>query len=122
MVEVAQVFAGLKDEMILHMHKEEAVLFPLIRELERTARRPEFHCGSLSAPIGMMEAEHDNAGRALERMRHLTNGYTPPADACNTFRALLAALQELELDMHEHVHKENSILFPSAQKCEREVP
>ena len=45
-------------------------------------------------------------------MRALTRDFTPPADACNTYRALLSGLAELEADMHAHVHKENNILFP----------
>ena len=45
-------------------------------------------------------------------MRALTNDYTPPPDACGTYRALFDSLRELEQDMHCHVHKENSILFP----------
>ena len=47
-------------------------------------------------------------------MRALTDGYTPPPDACNTYRALLGGLAELEVDMHQHVHRENNILFPGA--------
>jgi regulator of cell morphogenesis and NO signaling len=66
-----------------------------------------------------MEHEHDSAGAALERMRELTDGYAVPADACNTYRALLHALEQLETDMHVHVHKENSILFARAIEAER---
>ena len=121
MLQVAQVFQELKDEMMMHMHKEEEVLFPLIRKMEETSRRPQFHCGTLSMPIGVMEEEHENAGHALARMRELTHDYVPPADSCNTFRALLSTLEELESDMHEHVHKENNILFPAAQQRESEL-
>ena len=45
--------------------------------------------------------------------------YTPPADACNTFRALFDGLHQLERDMHQHVHTENNILFPKAARAER---
>jgi len=31
---------------------------------------------------------------------------------CNTHRATLAALADLERDLHEHIHEENNILFP----------
>jgi regulator of cell morphogenesis and NO signaling len=33
----------------------------------------------------MMEAEHQSAGDELYGIRNLTNGYTPPEDACNTY-------------------------------------
>ena len=33
----------------------------------------------------------------------------------NSFRAVLDGLEALETDTHQHVHKENSILFPRAR-------
>ena len=41
--------------------------------------------------------------------------FQPPADACNTYRALFAGLRDLEEDVHRHVHLENAVLFPAAQ-------
>jgi regulator of cell morphogenesis and NO signaling len=67
----------------------------------------------------MMEHEHAEAGEALQRMRDLTDGFTPPEGACNTYRAMLDALTELERDMHQHVHKENNVLFPRASAAQR---
>lgn len=114
LIELAQVFDALNAELTTHMMKEEQVLFPAIRDLE-AGRVPQSSCGShLEGPISMMEHEHDNAGQALARMNELSGGYQPPEDACNTFRAMLDSLAELEQDMHRHVHKENSILFPKA--------
>jgi regulator of cell morphogenesis and NO signaling len=96
------------------MMKEERILFPAIRQLAQSAARPGFPFGSVANPIRMMELEHDGAGDALAKIRELTNDYTTPADVCPTYRALIDGLAELERDMHEHVHKENSILFPKA--------
>ena len=58
--------------------------------------------------------EHEEAGAALARIRELSHGFQPPADACNTYRALFAGLAELEEDLHRHIHLENSVLFPQA--------
>ncbi len=66
------------------------------------------------AALAKLEREHDTAGAALEQFRYLTDNYTPPEWACNTFRAMYAALSELEKNMHQHVSKENSVLFPKA--------
>lgn len=68
----------------------------------------------LSAPISVMEDEHDHAGALLSELRTMTDGYTAPAWACETFRALYHGLLELEAEMHLHVHLENNILFPRA--------
>ena len=70
----------------------------------------------LDGPIACMLQEHDEAGAALAKIRSLTNDFTPPAEACNTYRALFAGLAELEEDLHRHIHLENSVLFPAVRK------
>ncbi|MBZ5582880.1 MAG: iron-sulfur cluster repair di-iron protein [Acidobacteriia bacterium] len=115
---LAATFRGLKEELEAHLMKEEMILFPLIRSMEATqgaAGGPAaFHCGSVQNPIRVMLMEHDSAGEALARMRQLTSGYTPPEDACNTFRGFYFELAEMERDLHVHIHLENNILFPRA--------
>jgi regulator of cell morphogenesis and NO signaling len=116
--DVRDTFRGLAEEMFSHMQKEENILFPLIRQLEGGAAPGGFQVGSLAHPIRQLEHEHDSAGGALARLRELTDGYAPDAQACNTHRALLAGLAELETDLHQHVHKENNVLFPRALQLE----
>jgi len=111
---IRETFVAFRDELTSHMMKEEQVLFPMIRQIEQADGPLQFHCGSLANPIRMMEHEHDNAGNALEQFRELTDGYAPPDWACNTFRAMYDAFAALEPDMHQHVHKENNVLFPKA--------
>jgi len=110
--EVQSVFHGLAAELSNHLLKEERILFPAIRQLEKTAGAS--HVMPLSAPIGVMIAEHDAAGEALATLRRLTDGYAVPPDGCNTYRAMLAGLAQLEADTHRHISLENNILFPRA--------
>lgn len=121
LLDVKTTFDGLKTELEEHMFKEEKVLFPMIRGLE-SGSRPPVGPPSVSYPIAAMEHEHDSAGAALLRLRTLTSDYVPPADACNTYRAMLDGLAELESDLHLHVHKENNILFPRAIEAEAAAP
>jgi len=118
LAQVRDTFAGLAAEMASHMMKEEQILFPLVRQLEGEPTATGFHCGSISNPITQMEHEHDQAGSAVATMRDLTDGFTPPEWACNTYRAMLDALMHLEHDLHQHVHKENNVLFPRAIEME----
>lgn len=106
-------YTAMRDELEMHMQKEEMILFPAI---QGTSSHPCF--GSVANPIRVMEHEHDSAGRALREMRSLTSGYQAPPHACNTFRALYAGLAELEKDLHLHIHLENNILFPRALAAE----
>ena len=105
--ELASVFSDLRNELEQHMLKEEQILFPLIR------RGDGFMA---SGPVQVMEHEHESAGRALQRLRELTNGYIVPDGACNTWRALWHGLAALEESLHQHIHLENNILFPRALK------
>lgn len=119
LVTVRQAFQGLQSELTSHMMKEEQVLFPMIRQLEASSDSPSFHCGSIANPIRQMEAEHDSAGSALAVMHDATDGYSPPDWACNTYRAMLDGLATLQQDLHQHIHKENNVLFPKAIDLEQ---
>jgi regulator of cell morphogenesis and NO signaling len=66
-----------------------------------------------------MEADHDRVGDDLRKIRELTSDFTLPSEACNTVRALYDGLENLENEMHQHVHLENEILFPRALELER---
>lgn len=121
LMDVGRVYQALRMELEGHLMKEEQVLFPMIRQIEVSSEMPRFHCGSMSAPISVMEHEHVNAGAALAKMRELTGHFTAPDDACNTYRAAMEGLREMELDLHQHIHKENNILFPRALEAEAEL-
>lgn len=113
--QVKQAFTAVMDELLAHMPKEERILFPAIRMLEASQGEPvTFGFGSVANPIRMMMMEHESTGNNLAEMNRLTGGYMTPADGCNSYRALMDGLKQLEEDTHLHIHKENNILFPRA--------
>ena len=120
---MAEVFGSLRAEMEMHMHKEEAILFPYIEKYGTAEAQgrpmPPVPFGSIANPIAMMEKEHVGAGDALAEIRALTRDYQLPPYACSTFRALYEGLQILEADLHVHIHLENNILFPRAIALEK---
>jgi regulator of cell morphogenesis and NO signaling len=118
LVEVRQTFAALRQELEMHLMKEERVLFPLVKQLEAALEPFSIHCGTVENPIRVMEHEHDSAGSALQRIRELTSNYRAPDDGCASFTALYDGLSCLESDLHLHIHKENNILFPKAAALE----
>jgi len=117
MRKVFELFSVIKSEMEEHMDKEELILFPRIEVAEegalaeKTANMNVFY---IQHPIQMMEAEHEKAGQLMTEIRELTGNYTPPNDACTTYRLSFAELRAFESDLHQHVHLENNILFPRA--------
>ncbi|MCF8308864.1 MAG: iron-sulfur cluster repair di-iron protein [Bacteroidales bacterium] len=117
---IRQLFEESAGVLTQHMKKEELILFPFIRKLE-TARQngstPEKpHFGHVTHPITMMREEHANEGARFEEIDSLSESYNPPPDACNTFRVLYHKLYKFEKDLHRHIHLENNILFPNAEK------
>ena len=102
---IVEVYGALRAELDQHMRKEEEILFPMIKAGQGANAGP---------PVNVMHIEHDSAGEALRRLRELTNDYTMPEGACNTWRALWHGLEALEHDLHQHIHLENNILFPRA--------
>ncbi len=123
LLQVRAGFHGLEQELMMHMIKEERVLFPYIVRMEESVIQkepvlpPPF--GSVQNPVTMMMHEHDSAGEALRSMRKSSAGYTPPDDACISFQTLYKALADFEADLHQHIHLENNILFPRAIAMER---
>jgi len=113
---IFEKFSEVKDEMEMHMQKEEQVLFPRIQELENAIQNGRPSAISVQIPITVMEDEHEHAGNLLKEIRDLSNSYNPPADACTTYRLSFAALKAFEEDLHQHIHLENNILFPTAIK------
>ena len=124
MIKVLQLFTAIKEEMESHMQKEEMILFPRIKEVGQfysNEKKAELASGYITGPINVMEQEHEHAGELLYEIRELTNNYTPPADACTTFKVSLSELKEFEEDLHRHVHLENNLLFPLAEKMLQRV-
>lgn len=119
------IFLALADSLVPHMRKEEAVLFPYIQMLESsvTGNTPAVppHFGTVENPIRMMMADHEEDGERLRLMREISSDYTLPDGACPSFTALYAGLQDLERDLHRHIHLENNVLFPAAVALEQGV-
>lgn len=99
---LADVLQHLENELELHMSKEEATLFPAMRDV----------AGNLTTAIDDLRHEHDDQGEALHRMESLTGDFTLPEGACRSWQALYVGTAQLAEDLMEHIHLENNILFP----------
>lgn len=105
--ELLATVVEIKADIEGHLPKEEEILFPMI-----LAGRG--HVAVM--PMQVMEEEHEALGELLRRTRRLTDDYVAPEGACNTWRALWAALEELERSTHEHIHLENNVLHERARR------
>ena len=99
---LADVLEKVEQDLLLHMQKEEEILFPLLK----SGGAP-----LVANPIGMMRSEHVQHSAALDKINALTNDATPPQGACNTWRALYAGIAQFSEDLTQHIHLENNVLF-----------
>ncbi|MFN8117887.1 MAG: iron-sulfur cluster repair di-iron protein [Bacteroidia bacterium] len=122
-VTIYDLFKEASEELNSHMMKEETILFPYIKQLVNEKKSVNEGCsfGTVKNPIRMMEHEHDVVGNIFKTIRELSNDYTPPEDACTTYKLSYKKLEEFENDLHQHIHLENNILFPKSIKLESEL-
>ncbi len=110
--QIQRILSQFRDEIESHLDKEEQILFPAIVSCQtRGSGLPQGQGVLARGPIACMESEHDDAGAALDQMRTLCQDFKAPDEACSSWRSLYRGLEDLESDMHRHVHEENNILF-----------
>lgn len=116
--EINSLFKLSAGDLAQHMKKEELILFPFIQKMVKAQKdnQPiqEPHFGTVENPIAMMKDEHSIEGERFDKIALLSNNYSPPEDACSTYKVAFSMLQEFEQDLHKHIHLENNILFPKA--------
>jgi regulator of cell morphogenesis and NO signaling len=119
-VDIYHKFDELSQEMQEHMKDEEEVVFPMILDVYKKRMKGEEISGELREELrnqlSLMENDHEGAGSLMQTIRNLSNDFTPPADACTTYRILYQNLEGFEKDLHKHVHLENNILFKKAEQ------
>ena len=116
--EIYSLFKMSAGDLAQHMKKEELILFPFIQNMVKAQKEniaiQEPHFVTVENPIAMMKDEHSIEGERFDKIATLTDGFTPPEDACSTYKVTYQMLKEFEQDLHKHIHLENNILFPKA--------
>jgi regulator of cell morphogenesis and NO signaling len=98
-------FAELREALEPHLDFEEEVLFPELASSKALSAAASEH-------LEAMNQEHLDVGTKLARIRNLADDFTTPPWGCSSYRALMAALEDLEADVLKHVHLENHVLMP----------
>lgn len=124
--EIKSLFAETAGELTKHMKKEELMVFPYVgklMQLEASGAKelPTPAFGSIATLIDQMEDDHEEEGDRFKKIATLSNNYTPPQDACNTYMVAFQKLREFEEDLHLHIHLENNILFPKSIALEKSI-
>ncbi|OGU16830.1 MAG: iron-sulfur cluster repair di-iron protein [Geobacteraceae bacterium GWC2_53_11] len=117
---IATIFDKIATDMTAHLKEEEEVFFPALKRADAArvaGTTPDAHDREIiRVSLLRLHREHEEIGDAVHTIRHLSNNYAIPDDACNTFMLTYQKLKEFEDDLHKHVHLENNILFPKASE------
>lgn len=120
--EIKNLFKISSEELTKHLKKEELLIFPLIKKLVAKSKIKSSiekkTLKTLKNTIAMMHEEHDKEGIRFRKIEELTNYYTPPKNACNTYKITLSLLKAFQEDLHKHIHLENNILFKKVIEIE----
>ncbi len=106
LVSLSKELDAFLDDLYHHLDKEEKQLFPAIKnEQELTSKQ-------VDQLIQFLISEHEDSGKELQQLRKITENYTLPANACNSYTSLFSQIESFESDLLQHIHLENNILFP----------
>lgn len=124
--EVMQLFNMLKKTMIPHLKQEEEIIFPYVKQIAHAYESKESYAGllvrTLRKPIeSVMKHEHDVTEKILQKLRTLTDNYTPGPNACVSHKVAYSFLKEIDDDIQTHMFLENDVLFPKAIAMEKEL-
>lgn len=114
--DLQETFEALKRELPVHLSEEEQLVFPAVRDWVESGELDTNQEAILAEVLGSLDDDHQETAEHLERIHELTDGYTAPDDACPKYRAMLERLEELERDLHMHIHRENNVLFPEIER------
>lgn len=101
---VYRLFGQLKTDLEQHLLKEETLLFPELNSEKEDITE-------LKLLTNEIIKEHEAAGELLRELRQITGDYKLPADGCETYGKAYAMLEEIEADLHQHIHLENNVLL-----------
>ncbi len=124
LIELNKLFNSFEGELSAHLQKEELFVFPSFLYMEEQLKNdtssgnPKRNVGTLWEPI---EQEHVAAGQTLEQIKKLTNDFSLPEDACSSYAQTYRLLEQLTRDIHIHVHLEEHILMPKAEKIYQQL-
>jgi regulator of cell morphogenesis and NO signaling len=117
---VRELLDLLADDLEPHMVREERVLFPYIADLAQ-GHLPAAPFGRIEQPLSVMHRDHEQVGELLRELEQATKGYELPAGACASYGAFYAGLKDLQVDLHQHIHLENNVLFPAALALKKQL-
>lgn len=115
-------FKEYERELINHIEREEKVVYPYIKEIEKALDaklKDKILFDKMNAyPIDKYEGEHDNVEEKLFDLKNIIIKYLPPLENSNMLNRVLNELFKLEKDLNDHSRIEDKVLVPKVSQME----
>ena len=123
---VQETFNHLASEVEEHTAREDESIFPYVKQVINTYNRKEVYGNlfvrTMSRPLAeTVKREHGRIVIQLKHLRELTGYYSFGEDACTNYQVLYNKMKEFDIDMVQHKHLENNILFPRVLEMEKSL-
>lgn len=93
----------LKEKLEMHLKFQEQKFFPTVLSFfEMNGETKDGTVQSLKKQAGIIEKDQEEIEYLIHRLHDLTDNFTPPKEACTTFRLLYFTLQMLDEDLEKH--------------------
>lgn len=117
-----QSIIELFDYIIIHLRKEEKMLFPYIKQLEiiqKNGLRFEYaNFGTLSNPLRVIKKEHLEICNSLDEIINSAEKLFKIEVMKNKMESILESLRK---DIHMHIYLLENIVFPRAVELEKNL-
>jgi regulator of cell morphogenesis and NO signaling len=110
--ELAAMWKKYHEEMVMHLHDEENILFPWIEQLDQSNKTGEEISRAYSGSVKQMLEEHKHHEEDMEKVKLLADKLSMKGGYALVLARLAYKLRQLNQDLHEHMEIENSLLFP----------
>lgn len=114
LIRLAQGLKHFLHALKLHLHKEAEIIHPAASK-----QKSEKHA-SLQESVLLLQREHVIMVEDLNYFKKLTDNYTLPDNACNSFTYLYEKLEEFTEDVLHAIHLESNILYPKILNKEKD--
>lgn len=103
--------------------RKELVLFPAIDQMSQCLQQKTKYAtpgfGSVRNLLNRLTSEHEQNFSTMNKISALSQGFTAPSDACNTFAVAMGKLKELYALMKTNAEWEQDVLFPQINELEQ---
>jgi regulator of cell morphogenesis and NO signaling len=109
---LANLWKKYHEDMVMHLHDEEKILFPWISEIDHSGKTSEDIAQSYSGAIRQMLEEHRHHEDDINKVKMLSDKLSAQGGFIPVLARLSYKLRQLTNDMEEHMEIETRLLFP----------